>query len=87
MTAGARVVAKPDAVVLDLVASIRLLDLLDLDNLAVGLLDLFELREEVPVSRLGDHMVWRKDGHPVKGRVGDLRRRQVTADDAVLAEL
>lgn len=33
------------------------------DNLSAGLLDLLQLSEVVPVSRLGDNVVWRKDPH------------------------
>lgn len=58
----------------------------DVDDLAVGLLDLLELRHEVPEARLGHNGVGRKDAHPVQ-----LRRRvrlggQVAPDDLVFLE-
>ena len=36
------------------------------NDLAVGLLDLSELRKEVPESRLGYDIVWCKDTHAVE---------------------
>lgn len=56
------------------------------NNLAVGLLDLPELAEEIPEPRLGDNVVGRKDAHAVqlRGLVG--LRRQVAADDLIFCK-
>ena len=78
---GARVVTDPDTEVLDLLGallvdlwSVRLLShysafdstyLVDGDDLTVRLLDLAELAQEVPESRLGNDLVGRKDAHAV----------------------
>lgn len=69
--ARAGVVSKPDAEVLDLLG-VLLVDSLDADNLASGLLDLSESAQEVPESGLGDRLVRSEDGHAVhvRRRVG-----------------
>lgn len=56
------------------------------DNLSVGLLDLFQLSEVVPESRLGDNIVGRKDSHSVE--LGSLLRlgRELSPDDGVFGE-
>lgn len=87
MAAGAGVVSEPDTVVLDALSGVRFLDLLDLDDLTVGLLDLLQLRQKVPESRLGDDVVWRKDGHAVQRWVGDLAGGQMTTHNSVLTKL
>lgn len=87
MRASARVVAQPDAVVLHTVGSIRLLDLLDLNNLAVSLLHLLETTQEVPEARLGHNVVGRKDGHAVEWWVWVRLVHQVTTHDAILTKL
>jgi hypothetical protein len=82
---GARVVTDPDAKVLDL-EGVLLVDLVERDNLAVGLLDLTELHEEVPEARLGNDIVGGKDAHAVQfgRRVG--LGGQMAPDDLVLLE-
>lgn len=59
---------------------------IEADDLAVGLLDLPELGQEVPEPRLGHHSVGREDAHAVQlgGRVS--LSGQVTPDDLVLVE-
>jgi len=59
---GSGVVSEPDGEVLDL-QWLLLRDDVQSDNLSAGLLDLLQLSEVVPVSRLGDNVVWRKDPH------------------------
>ena len=56
------------------------------DDLAVRLLDLAELAEEVPEPRLGNDIVGRKNAHAVDlgGRVG--LAGEVAADDLVFLE-
>lgn len=80
--AGARVVADPDAKVLDLLG-VLLGDGLDGDNLAGGLLDLAETAQEVPETGLGDGGVGRKDGHAVHGRGRVGLGGQMAANDLV----
>ena len=60
--------------------------LIESDDLAVGLLDLLQLGDEVPETRLGDDIVRRKDAHAVElgGRVA--LRGQVTPDDLVFVQ-
>jgi len=80
--AGAGVVTDPDTEVLDLEGSLLVNDVQG-DDLAVGLLDLAQLHEEVPETGLGDHGVGCKDSHAVefRGRVGV--GGQVAPDDLV----
>jgi len=80
--AGAGVVTDPDAKVLDLEGSL-LVDDVQGDDLAVGLLDLAQLHEEVPEAGLGNHGVGCEDSHAVefRGRVGVCRK--VAPDDLV----
>ena len=56
------------------------------DDLAVRLLDLAELAEEVPEPRLGDNIVGRKDTHAVDLRGGVGLAGEVAADDLVFLE-
>jgi hypothetical protein len=56
------------------------------DDLAVRLLDLAELAEEVPEPRLGDNIVGRKDTHAVDLWGGVGLAREVAADDLVFLE-
>lgn len=53
------------------------------DDLAVGLLDLLELGQEVPETGLGDNLIGSEDAHAVElgGRVG--LGRQMAANDLV----
>lgn len=84
--ARARVVADPDAKVLDLHGSL-LKDLVDRDNLAGGLLDLLHLLEEVEEARLGDNLVGGEDAHLEKllrRSSGLLRGGELAANDLVL---
>lgn len=62
----------------------RCTDLVQRNDLAVGLLDLAELAKEVPEAGLRDDIVGSEDAHPVKlgGRVG--LTGEVTANDLVL---
>jgi hypothetical protein len=55
-------------------------------NLAVGLLDLAQLGEEVPEARLGDDIVRGEDAHAVElwGRVGV--RGQIAPNDLVFLQ-
>lgn len=81
--AGARVVADPDAEVLDL-QGVGLVDLVQADDLAVGLLDLLELHQEVPEAGLGDDLIGGEDPHAVQLRGRVRLRGQVAPDDLVL---
>lgn len=102
VSAGARVVADPDAKVLhllgallgDLTLSAAILPcpslysthLVQGDDLAVRLLDLAELAEEVPEPRLGDNVVGRKNAHAVDLGGGVGLAGEVAADDLVFLE-
>jgi len=83
--AGATVVSDPDAEVLDLEWAL-LVDGIEGNNLAVGLLDLAQLHEEVPESGFGDHLVRCEDPHPVQFWCRVAFGRQVAADDLVFVE-
>lgn len=83
--AGARVIAEPDAEVLDL-QGLLLVDNVDTDNLARGLLDLLELTQEVPEPRLGHNFVGREDAHAVDLGAGISLSGEVAADDLEFLE-
>lgn len=69
VSTGSRVVSDPDTEVLDL-QGVLLVDLVERDDLAVGLLDLLELGQEVPEAGLGDNVVGSEDTHAVELRGG-----------------
>lgn len=79
---GTRVVTEPDSKVLDL-ERLLFVDSVDADDLTGGLLDLLELPQEVPVTRLGHDLIRSEDAHPVDFWVGVIFGGQVTADDLV----
>jgi hypothetical protein len=83
--AGSRVISDPDTEVLDLERAL-LVDLVEGNDLAVGLLDLAELHQEIPESGFGDHIIGSEDAHAVEfgGRVR--LGRQMAADDLVFLE-
>lgn len=87
VASSARVVSQPDTVVLDALCGVRLLDLLYLDDLTIGLLDLLETSQKVPETRLGDDLIGCKDGHAVQGRVRVELVHQVAAHNSVLTQL
>ena len=58
----------------------------DADDLAIALLDLPELGQEIPEPRLGDDGVRREDAHAVQLGRGVGLRGQITPDDLVLCE-
>lgn len=61
--------------------------LLDINDLAVRLLQLPELRHEVPEATLADHNIGSEDGHLQKGGLRVLLRGASTANDHVLVQL
>ena len=67
MCARSRVVSEPDTEVLDFEGPL-LVDLVQSDDLAVRLLDLSQLHEEVPESRLGYDCVVCEYAHAVEFR-------------------
>lgn len=79
----AGVVADPDTEVLDL-QGVLLVDLVERDNLAVGLLDLLELGQEVPEAGLGNDVVGGEDTHAVELRGGDGLGGEEAPNDLVL---
>jgi len=81
--AGARVVADPDAKVLDLLG-VLLVQRLDADNLTSGLLDLLETADKVPEAGLGDRGVGGEDGHAVQRGLGVGLGGQVAPDNLIL---
>jgi hypothetical protein len=61
--------------------------LLQVDNLAVGLLQLLQHGHEVPEAALGHHRVRGEDGHLQQRGLGVLLRGHLAADDFVLVQL
>lgn len=83
MDARSRVVSQPDAVVLHALELVRLGDQLDRDDLALRLLHLLELLQEVPELRLGHHLVRAEQTHAVELRVRVFDRWIGTSNDLV----
>ena len=83
--AAARVVTDPDTEVLDFQGAL-LVDDVEADDLAVGLLDFLKLREEVPEARLGDDFVGREDAHAVELGRGLRLGGEMATDDLVFFE-
>ena len=79
---GARVVADPDAEVLDLLG-VLLVQGLDADDLTGGLLNLLQTTDEVPEAGLGDGGVGGEDGHAVQRGLGVGLGGQMAPDDLV----
>lgn len=84
---GARpgIVADPDAEVLDLEGPL-LVDDVQRDDLAVGLLDLAQLHQEVPEAGFGHDSVRRKDPHAVEFRGWVRLGGEVAPDNLVFCE-
>jgi hypothetical protein len=80
-----RVVTNPDTEILDLQRSL-LVDHVERDDLAVGLLDLAELHKEVPEAGFGDHGVGCEDAHAVEFGGGVGVGGEVAANDLVFVE-
>jgi hypothetical protein len=59
---------------------------IDSNNLTTGFLDLVQLTEVVPESRLCDDIVGSKDSHPVQLGRGLIRRRKMSSNDLILDE-
>lgn len=57
------------------------------DNLTLSLLDLLELREEIPEAALGNDIVGGEDGHLEERGVLQVGRGELTTDDDVLLQL
>lgn len=53
----------------------------DANDFTAGLLDLFQLPQEIPESRLGDYFVRRKDAHTVDFGRGVIFCRKMAADN------
>jgi hypothetical protein len=83
--AGSRIIANPDAEILDLEGSL-LVDDVQGDDLAVGLLDLAELHQEVPEAGLGNDCVGCEYTHAVELWRWVGLGRQVTPNDLVFCE-
>lgn len=65
MGAGARVITKPDTVVLDTVW-FPFKDLVDRDDLTGGALNLVETLQEIPVTALSYHFIGSKEAHAIQ---------------------
>lgn len=85
MRAGTGVVLEPDGVVLD-DAAVALHQLVDVEDLARGLLHLVHLVQEVPEAGLGHHLVGREDLHPEHRGVGVRLGGHVPSHHLVLTE-
>ena len=85
MRTRARVVAEPDAEVLHTQRA-AFVDHVHANDLAVRLLNLLELAQEVPETRLRDDVVRREDTHAVELRRGVGLSGQVAAHDLVFLE-
>jgi hypothetical protein len=83
--ARARIISDPDTEVLDLERTL-LVDLVESDDLAVGLLDFSQLHQEVPESGLGHDIVGSKHSHAVEFGCWVGVSRQVAADDLIFLE-
>lgn len=81
-----RVVTQPDAEVLDLQRSLLELSL-HRDDLAGGLLELTQLTQEIPESRLGNDVIRCEDDHLEEWRIWILLGRQFATDDLILLQL
>lgn len=81
-----RIVTQPDAEVLDADGS-ALVDLLDRDDLTGGLLELLQLAQEIPETRLRDNVVRSEDSHLVEGSGGLLLSGQLAPDDFIFLQL
>ncbi len=82
VSAGARVILDPDAVVLD-VASRLLGDLVNVQDLTGGLLHLSHLVHEIPEAGLGDNSVGSKELHSVSLGVGVSLSGSLATNDLV----
>ena len=86
VSAGTRVITQPDAEIFDLNGRC-LVDLFQADNLTGGLLELFQLAQEVPETGLGDNAIGSKDSHFVERSRGLLLCWQLAANDLVFLQL
>lgn len=59
---------------------------IETDNLAVRLLNLSQLHQEVPEPRLGNYLIGRENAHAIELRGRVSLGGQVTPDDLVLVE-
>lgn len=98
--AGTRVVSDPNTEVLDLLwvllvnlGSVRdaarqicITNLVERHNLAICLLDLSKLGEEVPESTSCNYLIWRENSHAVELWCRVCIRRQVTPNDLVFLQ-
>jgi len=82
---GARVVAQPDAEVLDL-QRLLLVNNVDAKDFSTGFFNLLELPQEVPEARLGDDLIRRENPHAIDFRVGVVFGGQMAPDDLELLE-
>lgn len=83
--AGAGVIFEPDGVILD-DAGVAFNKLVDVQNLARGLLHFVHLVQKVPEAGLGHYFVWRKDLHPKHRGVGVSLSGHVPSHYLVLTE-
>lgn len=81
--ASSRSVAEIDAEVLDS-GGLPLFNLVDGEELTLGLLDLLQLAHEIPEARLGNDVILSKNAHTVHLGVGVRIGRDTTTDDLVL---
>lgn len=86
VSTGSGVVSDPDAEVLDL-GWVSLVDLVDGDDFTGSSLDLVQLLQEVPVTRLGNHLVWSKDSHSEQLWFRNRFSWQTTADNLVFSQV
>lgn len=81
---GSGVVSDPDAEVLDL-GWVSFVDLVDGDNFTGSSLDLVQFLQEVPVTGLGNDLVWSKDSHSEQLWFWNGFSGQTTADNLVFS--
>lgn len=82
MSARSTVVLHPDAEVLHVVG-VLLGDLVDIEDLASGLLHLSHLVHEIPETRLGQHLIGCEDFHAVGWRVLVTLGRSLATHDLI----
>lgn len=84
--AGSRVISEPNSVILYASIWVLLVNFLDFHYLTSSLLDLLELSQKVPKSRLCYNLILGIDGHAVHLRSWILVARQLAANNSVLVE-
>lgn len=84
VSTGSGVVSDPDTEVLNL-GWVSFVDLVDRDNFTGSSLNLVQFLQEVPVTRLGNNLVWSKDSHSEQLWFWNGFSRQTTANNLIFS--